>query len=275
MDSDGRIIGAVVVFRDVQEQVEFELRREALYQREHHIADMLQKALIPHEIPSDLLGCRIATRYQSALEEAEVGGDFYDVFELGDGRLGILIGDVAGKGLLAAMRVAAARYTIRSYALHDPTPATVMCQANDALSMDDAPGFTGFVTAFFAVVDTRNKTVAYANAGHEPPVLLRADGGFEELNAGGRAFGIPVPGCDYEQAQTTLGAGDTLILVTDGVTEARTHSDIWGKEGMKGFLPAVAGSAPDTIADGLLRAAISFAGKGLHDDAAIVVLQLG
>jgi len=273
VDLEGGIIGAVVVFHDVREQVEFEERREELYQREHHIAEMLQSALIPSEIPSALLGCRIATRYQPALQEAEVGGDFYDVFELGDGKVGVLIGDVAGKGLLAAMRVSAARYTIRSYALHDPTPATVVCQANQALSMDEAPGFTGFVTAFFAVIDAKSRTVTYANAGHEPPVVLRSDRRVEELPAGGRAFGISVAGCDYDQATATLGAGDTLILVTDGVTEARTGRAIWGKQGMSEHLSVAEERSPDAIADGLLQAAISFAGGGLHDDAAIVVVQ--
>lgn len=274
-DLGGSVIGAVVVFRDVQKQVEFEQRSVALYQREHHIAEMLQKALIPSEIPADLFGFRIATRYQPALKEAEVGGDFYDLFELGDGKIGVIIGDVAGKGLLAAMRVSAARYTIRSYALHDPSPATVMCQANQALSMEDTPGFTSFVTAFFAVIDAKTRTVTYANAGHEPPVILRSDGRVEELVAGGRAFGITVEDCDYDQAKAELASGDTMILVTDGVTEARTQAVIWGKEGMCDHLSRAGEGSPDSIADGLLQAAVSFAGGGLHDDAAIVVIQIG
>jgi PAS domain S-box-containing protein len=273
-DPEGRIIGGVLVFRDIGDEVEFEQRKEALYHREHHIAEMLQQALVPSGIPSRVHGCRIAARYQSALAEAEVGGDFYDVFDVEDGRVGVLIGDVAGKGLLAAMRVAAGRYSVRSYALLDPSPARVMTLANDALSRDESPGFTSMVTAFLAVIDTRSGVVTYANGGHEPPLIRRANGEIEELNVGGRALGV-MGGFNYQEAATRLQPGDTLVLVTDGITEARRNGVLWGKDGMIGFLSHPSRSSPEEIADGLLEAAKAHTGGGLHDDAAIVVVQVG
>lgn len=273
-DAAGRIVGGVIVFRDIGDEVEFDRRREELYLREHHIAEMLQQALVPSELPSDMLGCRIATRYQPALLEAEVGGDFYDIFDLEDGKVGVLIGDVAGKGLLAAMRVSAARYAVRSYALLDPRPSKVMALANDALSREEAPGFTGMVTAFFAVVDTRIGAVMHTNAGHEPPVIRRANGETHELSAGGPVLGV-LGGSAYDEAVTKLGPGDTLVMVTDGITEARRGANLWGKEGLVAYLGSARNQGPDEVADGIMGAAKAHAGGGLHDDAAIIVLQLG
>ena len=119
-DKEGRIIGATHVFRDIGEELEIDRQRSELYEREHHIAEVLQSAIVPPSVPNEMYGCRIAAIYQSALQEAQVGGDFYDVFDIGEAKIGILIGDVAGKGLAAAIRVAAARYAIRAYAYLDP-----------------------------------------------------------------------------------------------------------------------------------------------------------
>lgn len=273
-DSDGRVVGAVVIFRDVREQIQFEERKEALYQREHKIADMLQQALIPSAISSPLPGCAIAARYQPAFLEAEVGGDFYDVFDIGGGRLGVLIGDVAGKGLLAAIRVAAARYAVRSYALLDPSPSSVMARANYALSRDDGPGFTGMVTAFFAVLDTNTGEVTYTNAGHEPPVLHYGDHSIEELSVGGPTLGI-LADTQYDESLVRLTPDDTLILVTDGITEARDGARLWGKEGLLDTLHNICERSHEEIADGILEGARSFCGGSLHDDAAVVVLRTG
>jgi len=274
LDGEGHVVGAVTIFRDVREQVEFEQRREELYQREHKIADMLQQALIPSGLSSPVPGWDITTRYLPAWLEAEVGGDFYDVFDLGDGKIGVLIGDVAGKGLLAAMRVSAARYSVRSYALLDANPAAVMARVNDALSRDEAPGFAGMVTAFFAVVDTKTGEVVYANGGHEPPMVHRSNHVIEELTVGGPALGI-IEEATYEQAFVHLAPEDTLIMVTDGITEARRGAKVWGKDGLLQHLPTICCSGLEGIADGIVHGAKAFSGGKLHDDAAVVVLRVG
>ncbi len=271
--SDGRVLGATTIFRDITDQYEFEQHRQELFEREHHIADMLQQALIPPQIPREIGGFRIGVRYQPALREAEVGGDFYDVFDLGDCKLAVLIGDVVGKGLAAAMRVAAARHAIRSYAFIDPRPSHVLTLANEALCKDSADA-SGMLTAFFAVIDTATGRVAYTSAGHEPPLVCRASGTIEELWFAGMPLGVD-GSSTYTEAGTTLTPGDTLVIVTDGITEARTSGTVlFEKKGMIEYLSHHPLDSPDDAASGLLVAATEHAGGELQDDAAVVVVRL-
>jgi sigma-B regulation protein RsbU (phosphoserine phosphatase) len=270
----GRVIGAATIFRDVTDQVEFELYRDELYEREHYIAEMLQQALIPPSVPAQIGGFRIGVRYQAALKESEVGGDFYDVFELGNGKIGVLIGDVAGKGLPAAIRVAAARYSVRSYAFVDPRPSHVLTLANEALCKDGGDDGS-ILTAFFAVIDTSSARVTYASAGHEPPVVCRASGAIEELWLGGMLLGV-AGSTVYTEDSVDLAPGDTIVMVTDGITEARTSGSVlFEKKGMIEYLSDHAGVSPDETAAGLLKAATAHAGGRLQDDAAVVVVRLG
>lgn len=272
-DSRGNIIGATNIFRDQTEQVAFERQKQELYEREHHIAQILQQALIPPQVAYNIPGYRVAVRYQSALREAEVGGDFYDIFELGDGRIGILIGDVAGKGLAAAIRVASARHAIRSYAYLDASPSVVMTLANEALSRDHT-GVVDMLTAFYAVVDTRESTLTYANGGHESPLLRDSDGQVHELSLGGRALGV-MGGYTYHESSRIIRPGDTLVMVTDGITEARSaEADLYGAEQVVSYLQQTDDTSPDHIASDLLDAAVAHAGGCLQDDAAVVVLRL-
>ena len=114
-DSSGKVIGATTIFRDIKEAVEFERQQAKLLEKEQHISEVLQKALIP-EADYHIPCCDLGIRYESAYAEARVGGDFYDIFEISENKIAILIGDVAGKGLEASIQVAAVRHTIRSYA---------------------------------------------------------------------------------------------------------------------------------------------------------------
>ncbi len=257
---------------DVTERVEQERRREEFHQREHRIADTLQRALIPSQV-CQIPGYEVAVEYQPVLHEAEVGGDFYDVFDMGNGRFGVLIGDVAGKGLAAAMRVSAARYAIRSYARLDCRPSRVLALANDALSCDDADDGGKMLTAFFAVVDTEARTLACAGGGHEPPVVCRADGSIEELPSNGIPLGI-IGGFEYSESVLRLQPGDTMVMVTDGIVEARRNGVIWGKPAVVGYLARASADPPQALASGLVAAARAHAGGGLQDDAAVVVLRV-
>jgi len=271
-DAQGRVVGTTHVIRDYSKQIEFERQQEQLYEREHRIAQTLQRALIP-EATYDVPGCKIVGRYEPALKDAEVGGDFYDVFEPGEGLVGVLIGDVAGKGLPAAIRVAAARHTIRSYAYIDPRPSRAMTRANEALCKDPRNG-SGMLTAFFAVVDTRVGTVTYANGGHEPAIAVWADGEIEELSAEGRALGV-FPDYLYPEASRRLRPGDRIVMFTDGITEARTSSGLFfGTEGVTSYLSKHEHRSGEELAAGLLDAAVAHSGGSLRDDAAIVVLDL-
>lgn len=265
----GTLLGATTVFRDVTDRHELERQKDELLQREHHIAQVLQQAIIPPEIPSEMLGYRIAVKYRPALREAEIGGDFYDVFELGYNRIGVLIGDVAGKGLTAAIRVAAARHAIRSYAYIDPRPARVLQLANEALCRDSEDSL--ILTAFFAILDTDLGGMVYSNAGHEPPVLACSAGRCMELECGGVPLGL-VPGMEFEQSSRRLDPGDVVVMVTDGITEARSPGPVlYGKERLVEFVKQHMESSPQDIASGVLQAAMDHAGGDLQDDAAVVV----
>lgn len=270
-DAGGAVIGGTMAFRDVTHLVELERQATEIHEREHRIADILQKALIPEAI-YDVPGCDIAVRYEPALKEAEVGGDFYDIFDLGDGKLAVLIGDVAGKGLAAAIRVAAARHSIRSYAFLDPRPSKVMTLANDALCRDDEEA--GMLTAFLAIIDTRVGIVTYSSGGHEPPVVKRVDGGTELLDVQGRVMGA-APNWVYPEHSRLLRPGDILMMVTDGITEARPDPlNLFGVEGVQNYLSRTQETSIEDIAEGLLEAAKKHAGGPLSDDAAIVAITL-
>ena len=154
--------------KDITERKQADEALSKIAERDRRIADVMQNTLIPAQMPAQPLGYEIATRYQPALSEADVCGDFYDFIDLGDSRIGITIGDVAGKGLLAAARVVAVRHTIRSYAYLGSQPSKVMTLVNDAIfRANETENDT--LTAFFGILDTRTGELAYTNAGHEPP----------------------------------------------------------------------------------------------------------
>jgi PAS domain S-box-containing protein len=272
-DGQGRVVGATSTFRDQGERVAFENEKQHMLDREHHIAEVLQQAIIPSDVPAEMLGYNIAVKYRPALREAEVGGDFYDVFDLGDNKIAILIGDVAGKGLAAAIRVAAARHAIRSYAYIDPRPARVMTLANEALCRDTSD-VSKMLTAFLAILDPKVGAFTYSSAGHEPPVFCYARGDCEEMEIGGLPLGLML-GVTYTQSSRRLDPGDIVVMVTDGITEARAPGPIqFGKEGLTEFMMRHRTSSPEEIATQLLEAAIEHAGGELQDDAAVVVFSL-
>jgi serine phosphatase RsbU (regulator of sigma subunit) len=242
-------------------------------ERSLHIANVLQHALLPSRMPELPDGYEIAARYHPASDEAEVCGDLYDLIVLGGGKIGIVIGDIVGKGLNAAARVAAVKYSIRSYAFLDDRPSSVMTLSNDALFRDLAAD-NDLLTAFFAVLDTRAGVLRYANAGHEPPLVKHLDGSVEYLTAGGPMFtGIGSP--QYNEGSIDIHAGGVLVMLTDGITEARKAGqwEMFGPEGVERSLARTAGASAQQIASGLLADALSFAERSLRDDVAIVVIK--
>jgi serine phosphatase RsbU (regulator of sigma subunit) len=271
---DGTVLGATTVFRDITEQVEFERQKEELFAREHHIAQMLQQAILPAEVPSEIMGYRIAVKYRPALNEAEIGGDFYDIFDLDDGRFAVVIGDVMGKGLKAAMRIASVRHAIRSYAYLDPRPSRVLTLVNDALCKD-ANDESRILTLFYAVVDPEIGGMTYTNAGHEPPVVCGTVGLRDALASHGLPIGV-MSGFEYKQSSQRLDPGDIVAMVTDGITEARApNHDLFGNERLIDFLAGHREGSPDEIATGIMDSATRHACGQLQDDAAVVVLAAG
>lgn len=269
-DDQGQLLGGFGTVQDITERKQMEQEKDDLLEREHRIAETLQQALIPSEVPSVIDGWSVGARYRPALREAQVGGDFYDVFPLGKTRFGVLIGDVAGKGLAAAIRVASIRHAVRSYAYLDLSPAEIMGLANDALCREGADE-RNLLTAFFAVVDTQEQSITYANAGHEPPLVRSRDGQVSEVEVTGPMLGM-IADVEYQESELRLESGEEIVMFTDGITEARTGAVLFEREGVVENLTKMGDAAPDEVAEALLQAATAHAGGGLQDDVAIVVL---
>jgi PAS domain S-box-containing protein len=272
-NDNGKCLGRRASNRDITKRklAEHELARAA--ERDHHIAEVFQRTVMPTQLPIQPPGYEIATKYQPASQEAEVCGDFCDIFDLGDGYIGISIGDIVGKGLLAAMRVTAAKNMIRSYAFLYDRPSKVMTLVNDALCRDIAME-NDMLTAFFAILDTKIGILTYSNAGHEPPLLWQASGMAKLLNVGGPMFcglGKQV----YLEGYLNLQPGDVFVTVTDGITEAGIDrcAQHYGAEGVINCMSTHASMTAEQISTAIMESAKKFANGPLRDDASVVVIK--
>ena len=182
-------------------------------EKELDVAREIQVSLIPPGNP-DIPGCNVASYWQAA---RQVGGDFYDFLPLGNGRWGIVIADVSDKGVPAAIFMALSRTVLRTIAYNREDPADALIRANQIIDKDTQTDL--FVTVFYAIIDTSAKTICYANGGHNPPVMLHPDGKISLLKTDGIALGI-LPDVSIESRTEPFNPGDTLILYTDGITEA-------------------------------------------------------
>lgn len=184
-----------------------------LYEREHRVADTLQRAMLPTSLPQ-VEGFTFNSAYSPAAAEAEVGGDWYDAFVLSDGRVAVSIGDVTGHGLRAAALMGEVRQSIRASAFADESPVSVLDRANRLLTLhDDAT----IVTAVFGVIDPRTRSFWYATAGHPPPYLAD-EHGVRQLETGGLPLGLRIEG-EGQNHRLTLDPGALLVLYTDGLIE--------------------------------------------------------
>ncbi len=258
------------------EITERKLAQEALAhaaERDRRIAEMLQHTMIPSRTPLQPAGYEIAVKYQPVSPEADVCGDFCDIFDLGEGRIGISIGDIVGKGLLAAIRVTAVVNTTRSYAYLFDQPSKVIALVNDALCRDTAHE-NDMLTAVFAILDTCNGTLTYANAGHEPPILRGISGNIKPLKSGGLMF-CGIEKQTYYEECINLQDGDIFVAVTDGITEASVdkRSEQYGSEGIIRSLSANSDDSAECISSAILDNATAFANGTLRDDATIIVIK--
>ncbi|MDT9682460.1 SpoIIE family protein phosphatase [Streptomyces sp. TRM76323] len=256
-----------------------EARRQAEADRAR-LADalaVLQQSLVPTSLP-DVPGLETAVYYHTASAD-RLGGDFYDLFPLDGKRWAFFLGDVCGKGPQAASLTSLTRYTLRAAALHDPEPAAALTTLNAVLhERYAAGGDPRYCTCVFGIVEPATElghtTVRLASGGHPPALVLRADGRADFLPApGGLLIGI-LPTAPIGTAETTLAPGETLLLYTDGLTEARTGPDrgnLYGEDALLAFAADRAPATPQetiTALTGLLK---SF-GDGLDDDTALLAL---
>jgi serine phosphatase RsbU (regulator of sigma subunit) len=239
-----------------------------LYQQQKDFADTMQRSLLPRSAP-DLEGLELGAVYESSAR-VDVGGDVYDYLRLEDGRLAVVLGDVTGHGIEATADMAMAKFVFRSLAREHPEPGDFLASANDVVVGEIAAA--KFITMAYVVVDGRAGEVACACAGHPPPRLVGADGVVRPLAASGLALGIE-PGQRYEEARAPLADGESVVLFTDGVVEARRDGELYGTERLDEALARGAASSAEELALDVLRDCRSFAGGELVDDCAVVVIK--
>lgn len=231
---------------------------------------ILQRALIPTK-PTVGAGYETASIYIPAYTEQQIGGDFFDVFDTQDGKIGILIGDVSGKGIKAASMAAAARSTVHAFAYESLSTAEALTHANAVLCSQADPDSASFVTMFLAVLDPPTGTLMYASAGHPPAAVYRADGSVELLEQSSLPVGI-IEEVQYYEAETLLGHSDKIVLYTDGVSEARHSGQLFGTEGIEAVLRRCGHEPSDHVMGELLTAAKDWGEGRLTDDTAIIVI---
>ena len=224
-------------------------------QNELEIARQMQQSILPTQFPR---GADYAV-YASMEPARDVGGDFYDVVRLDDGRLGLAIADVSDKGVPAALMMMSCRTLLKGAAIGSRGPGEALVEVNELLHNDNEAAM--FVTVFYVVYDPATGQLTYANGGHNPPLVVHADGSSDILPlTDGIALGL-VPGIEYRQNTVALAPGDTAVLYTDGVTEAMNgEGEFFGTE----RLQATFASAPPTDAreanETVFRAVHSFVG---------------
>jgi serine phosphatase RsbU (regulator of sigma subunit) len=259
--AEGDAIGAITVFtteqrrftpreidllESISHHAAFIVRNASLYTKECSIAESLQRSLMS-DTPEECHGLSFAGRYIPVADEARVGGDFYEVTPLPNGKVGVVIADVSGKGLTAAMHLAASKFTMKAYMFaHPEDPASVLAELNDAINYYFDLSF--FVTMFYCVIDTEAETLTYANAGHLPALLISGKGRLHaELGSTGTPVGAGQP-CRYENGTADFGPGDKLLLYTDGVTDATKRGESLDIEGLHRLVfESEASSAPGLV----------------------------
>ena len=235
-------------------------------QQELQVARVIQQTLLPKELPL-LSDWRLAAHYQPA---RAVGGDFYDFIDLPAGKLGSVIGDVTDKGIPAALVMATTRSLLRPAAQRQISPGKVLELVNDLLYPDIPPNM--FVTCLYAVLDTANGRLQYANAGHDLPYQRTANGVIE-LRATGMPLGL-MPGMSYEEMEARIAPGDSVLLYSDGLIEAHNESgEMFGFPRAKELVAAHPGGA--SLVEFLLAELARFTGDSWEqeDDVTLVVLQ--
>jgi serine phosphatase RsbU (regulator of sigma subunit) len=236
------------------------------------VAGALQQTLLPPALP-EVPGLDIAARYRAAKRTADVGGDFYDVFEVRPGVWGLVLGDVSGVGPEAAALTGIARYSARALASQERSPAHLLWQLNDALVR------LGMLERFCSVLyaELRPKAgevqVKIANGGHPYPFVMRWDGRLEEVVVHGTLLGL-FPDVHLEEREIVLAPGDIMVAYTDGVIEARDPTGtFFGSEGLARTLSANPGGHAAMVARRVELAVTEHQAGGAPDDMAIIVLQ--
>ena len=235
------------------------------------VADMavVQQRLLRRDVPTfENLECNAMCRQAEA-----VGGDFYDVFRLPSGELGITIGDVSGKGFGAALMMASVQATLRAEARHTANLAALVGRANELFH--EASLEHCFATLFYATFEPSTRVMKYVNAGHFPPIVVRGSSHIEWLDRGGPPVGL-LQTCAYDVGSIALNPSDLMVAYTDGVIETRNASgEQWGVERLLRTLKTADNRTPIKLSSEITDAVDAFScGVAQHDDMALVILRV-
>lgn len=243
------------------------IENASLYDAQYRIADRLQEALL--SVPDEISGIDFAHAYHSATETARVGGDFYDVFEIEHDMVGIVIGDVAGKGLDAAVLTALLKNAIRAHTSEKgATPARILSLTNDVVYRSTPA--EAFATVFFGVLDCRDGQLIYCNAGHTTAALVGR--GVVKLPSTGPLIGAFLD-VVYDQSSVCIDLDQLLFLYTDGLTEARRDHELLGEERVFDWLDKLSDGQPGSAVRSLVQQVLDFTGGRLVDDLALLALR--
>lgn len=254
------------------DQLGVTLENAELFAERSRVAWVMQRTLLPPLLP-EIRGIELAAAYRPAGVGSLVGGDFYDVFDVGEGSWGLVVGDVSGFGPEAAALTGLARYTVRAVASQIESPAEVLRQLNDAMRRVEPS--ERFCTAVYARITPGPAGVlmTLASGGHPPALVLRDDESVEEMPTGGLMLGV-FPDVELFDHTITLSPGDALVLYTDGTTEARNgDGEQFGAERLRRLLATCAGRSATGIGRRLELAVLDHRGENSADDLAIVVVR--
>jgi phosphoserine phosphatase RsbU/P len=236
--------------------------------REMHEALRIQRKLLPASMPQ-IEGLEITWSWQPA---SGVGGDCFDAIPFGARRLGVTIADVVGKGIPAALLMSNLQASVRAFATDAAKPAELCQLVNRVLCGHIAEG--RFISFFYSLIDTELGTLSYCNAGHYPPLVIRADGSIDRLASGGAVLGV-FPEAAYEQAEIPLRSGDRIVLYTDGITEARSAQDEeFGDERLEALALQERSCSAPALQARIAEAVAAFTGGRFQDDATVIVMAV-
>lgn len=258
-DQGGEVVGVFAAARDMTAYKELGQQRE--------IATRLQQALF--DLPNQMPGIRLGHLYRSATAAAQVGGDFYDVFDAKDGKIAVLIGDVSGHGILAARTATLVKDVVNAFTHQSSRPHEVLRRTNALLVEKKLPGF---VTLFLGILDTASGDLLYASAGHPDTLLRRVSGEIQHLGSSSSPLGV-FSGASWRPGTAHLRSGDLLFLYTDGIIEARRKGDLFGEGRLEELLRTKRISV-EALPQSILEQVLAFSSGRLADDVAMLVLAL-
>jgi serine phosphatase RsbU (regulator of sigma subunit) len=242
--------------------------------QQEQTVDALRTNLLPATLP-DVPGVRLARVYEPAHRRVLIGGDFYDVHPREDGSAAFVLGDVAGNGLEAAVHSGRVRQSLHTLLVVEQRPAHLLHLLNSALRAAGSRLFTTLVVGTMMPVQAGGLRLTLAAGGHPAPLVLRSDGRVDEVAVHGGIVGV-LAEVRFHQTTVTLAPGETLLLYSDGLTEARKHGDreqLFGDVRLKAALARCVGLPAEAVAQHLRQVAFEWLGETEHDDLTLLVLQ--